>query len=493
MPEWKGRVPLTRSHSPLALSGNVPIDPSTIQNVFGTSELHAAASMQTQATAIIAPPNETLVDPDYWDNTDGFVPSAMEYDRFDWTLTKRVAAFSNQNFLMSPLGLKLALAILNEAATGTTQAELASVLGFELDRNNIRRKFSTILNSLQTKSSQYILNLGSRIYLGTTAQPRQRFAAIAEEFYKTELKTIDFHNPPKAAAEINAWVANVTENRIQNLITEGDAANLVVLVLNTLFFKGSWRHPFAPNATKTGAFFVTPTEVKTTPFMTTRALFYYAESPKFDAKILRMPYLGHKFSMYLVVPNSLTGLPRVLAGISELRGEMYYLQERLVDVTIPKFKFEYKSLGIRQAFEDTASFPGIARGQLLTQRLHVSQVIQDAGIEINELGSVVYSATGSDDGARRYLQELHNETTYPGRVWSCEIVLRYFDHERFSGSDDAAGRSGASEQIRRGCRLQPGDREQTIPFFIETRRRDSYIHRPTVQSLASRRHFSVPS
>ncbi|GBP95520.1 Serine protease inhibitor 27A [Eumeta japonica] len=105
--------------------------------------------------------------------------------------------------------------------------------------------------------------------------------------------------------------------------------------------------------------------------------------------------------MYLVVPNSLTGLPRVLAGISELRGEMYYLQERLVDVTIPKFKFEYKSvldgvlkdLGIRQAFEDTASFPGIARGQLLTQRLHVSQVIQDAGIEINELGSVVYSAT----------------------------------------------------------------------------------------------------
>lgn len=51
-------------------------------------------------------------------------------------------------------------------------------------------------------------------------------------------------------------------------------------------------------------------------------------------------------------------------------------------------------LGVRQAFEDTASFPGIARGQSLQQRLRISKVLQRSGIEVNELGSVAYSAIG---------------------------------------------------------------------------------------------------
>lgn len=54
---------------------------------------------------------------------------------------------------MSPLGLKLALAILAEAATGLTKSELASVLGFETDRSAVRRKFSTIIESLQVTKS----------------------------------------------------------------------------------------------------------------------------------------------------------------------------------------------------------------------------------------------------------------------------------------------------------------------------------------------------
>lgn len=48
--------------------------------------------------------------------------------------------------------------------------------------------------------------------------------------------------------------------------------------------------------------------------------------------------------MYIIVPNSLTGLPRVLNGLSDLRSELNYLQEYVVDITMPKFKFDYSSL-----------------------------------------------------------------------------------------------------------------------------------------------------
>lgn len=70
---------------------------------------------------------------------------------------QRVAASSEENFLLSPLGLKLALAILTEAATGATQKELSSVLGFDLDRNLVRRKFATIVDSLKVNMLIYRL------------------------------------------------------------------------------------------------------------------------------------------------------------------------------------------------------------------------------------------------------------------------------------------------------------------------------------------------
>ncbi|XP_050680915.1 serine protease inhibitor 27A-like [Leptidea sinapis] len=173
------------------------------------------------------------------------------------------------------------------------------------------------------------------------------------------------------------------------------------MVLNTLYFKGTWRHQFSVNDTKLDSFYVTPDNKKPTLFMHVRRKFFYAESVKFSAKILRMSYIGCKFAMYVIVPNSLTGLPQIFNNIIDLRSELGNLTERLVDVILPKFHFEYTSvldevlreLGIRQAFEDTASFPGISRGQTLKNRLKISKVLQRSGIEVNELGSIAYSAT----------------------------------------------------------------------------------------------------
>lgn len=45
--------------------------------------------------------------------------------------------------------------------------------------------------------------------------------------------------------------------------------------------------------------------------------------------------------MNIIVPNSLSGLPRVVENLSELRQEMTFLTEKVVDVTIPRFQFDY--------------------------------------------------------------------------------------------------------------------------------------------------------
>lgn len=50
-------------------------------------------------------------------------------------------------------------------------------------------------------------------------------------------------------------------------------------------------------------------------------------------------------------------------------------------------------LGIRQIFTLQASFPQLARGSAVQDRLQVSNVLQKTGIEINEKGSTAYAAT----------------------------------------------------------------------------------------------------
>lgn len=50
-------------------------------------------------------------------------------------------------------------------------------------------------------------------------------------------------------------------------------------------------------------------------------------------------------------------------------------------------------LGIRQMFTFQASFPQLVRGNLVQDRLQVSNVLQKTGILVNEEGSTAYAAT----------------------------------------------------------------------------------------------------
>lgn len=51
-------------------------------------------------------------------------------------------------------------------------------------------------------------------------------------------------------------------------------------------------------------------------------------------------------------------------------------------------------MGIRDLFEPSASLPGISHGSYLRTKLQVSNILQKSGIDVNELGSTAYAATG---------------------------------------------------------------------------------------------------
>ncbi|XP_029156604.1 uncharacterized protein LOC114929280 isoform X2 [Nylanderia fulva] len=356
-------------------------------------------------TPDLAQTNNSSITPQTEDEED-FVPYHGErFSAFDWILFRNLAKTNAGNVLLSPISIKLALVLLYEGAQDQTARELAEVMQLPLSVLATREKFNNILKSLQAQSPAYALNIGSRIYIDNNVLTRQRYAATIKTFYNTDVINANLSDTHTIATKVNSWVNNITNGHIEKMIDdEKSLENSVMLIVNGLFFKGAWRRKyFAPENTRVSKFHLNPNQSVNVSYMHCVARFYYAESSRLDAKILRIPYDGSKFAMYIVLPHTLTGVNHIVNQINSyiLASDMWNMQELPLNVWIPKFKFEFTShlehtlreLGIRDIFDDTALLTGIAKTKRASRHLQVSDVVHKTGIEVNENGTVAYAAT----------------------------------------------------------------------------------------------------
>ncbi|XP_044741554.1 uncharacterized protein LOC123302606 [Chrysoperla carnea] len=338
---------------------------------------------------------------------DDFLPfDGQRYDSFDWALSKKLAELnSGQNMIVSPISVKILLSLLFEGAAGNTSKELSEVLELPFERKASRERMQKVINSFQAKHPDYELLMSTRLFLDGHYTPRQRFTAILENFYMTQIQKIDFRTHPSSATKlINDWITEATKGRVESIVTDDDIKNSVLILMNAIFFKGKWRYAFHPNDTHTGNFHINSKQKVPATYMTNTASYYFIESAELDAKVIRLPYQGHKFAMYMFLPNSKNGLPDLLKRLTPnlFHKQLWLMDEVKVKVVIPKLKYEstaqlgpiLEQLGLVEIFQNTASLPGIARGQNGGQpNLIVSDAFQKSGIDIYEEGSEAFSAT----------------------------------------------------------------------------------------------------
>ncbi|KAL3289709.1 hypothetical protein HHI36_023109 [Cryptolaemus montrouzieri] len=335
---------------------------------------------------------------------DAYYPHPNWSDPFDWMFLKAFADSKYKNVILSPISLKIVLALLYEGSSGSTAKEFQNILLFPEKKQIVRENFYRIIQALKTQEKENVLNLGTKIFMDIGITPEQSFSAVAMHNYHTSIENLDFANGTASSAAINSWVEKLTEGKIPSLVSPDEVKDAVMLMINTIFFKGAWRHEFPKNRTQIGGFYISPLDVVNVPLMRTTDKFFYYESSALDAKILRLPYKGKKYSMFIILPNTKAGLKTLLKKIDldTLKRDFYYMDYVPVEVTLPKLKFDFKAkitnmleeFGLRQMFQNTASFPGIARGEKNTLRmLYVTDIIQKSGIQMDEEGSTVYSST----------------------------------------------------------------------------------------------------
>jgi serine protease inhibitor len=184
------------------------------------------------------------------------------------------------------------------------------------------------------------VNIESKCYGRKDVSLSQKFDSNMDYHYDTKFEQLDFENKVEAANTINSWIMNVTNGKISDLVDSESLSNAVVLLINAVYFQGLWLYPFEDFATK--EFHADRNTKHKKEFVEQTRDFVYYYSKELQAKLLRLPYHGDKYSMVLILPFEIDGLQNIINNLDSdvLEKEVSKMEEITVHVALPKFKFD---------------------------------------------------------------------------------------------------------------------------------------------------------
>ncbi|KAF1475964.1 hypothetical protein FQV17_0003425, partial [Megadyptes antipodes antipodes] len=191
--------------------------------------------------------------------------------------------------------------------------------------------------------------------------------------------------------------------QIQDFLEPGSVDLDTVLVLvNTIYFKGIWKTAFKEDHTREVPFNVTEQESRPVQMMCQNGTFKVAAVAAENMKILELPYASGELSMLVLLPDDVSGLEQLENKISFEKlmewSSPNVMEKRRVKVYLPRMKIEEKynltsvlmALGMTDLFSPSANLSGISSAE----SLKMSEAIHEAYMEVNEEGTEMAGSAG---------------------------------------------------------------------------------------------------
>ena len=183
---------------------------------------------------------------------------------FAFKMFQEVSKQEGNNTFFSPLSLNMALGMLYNGASGDTRNEIVEALGItnfsEIEINEYYQKISQSLLGVDPTTDIAIAN---SIWYRNNFSVKKHFVEIGKEYFDAEVQSLNFNNP-RAANTINNWCAEKTNNRIKNLIGSTIPDDMMMYLVNALYFKSQWQMDIKFDKKKTKLSNFTKTDNKKT-------------------------------------------------------------------------------------------------------------------------------------------------------------------------------------------------------------------------------------
>ncbi|MFS8103735.1 serpin family protein, partial [Lentzea alba] len=288
-------------------------------------------------------------------------------DQADFALSMHRVAVPDPstNACWSPFSVASALALAREAARGETRAELDALLA-DFDA----------ADALDVPELEVANTLWADDYL--TLNP---------DFSLTSsVRRTAFSDPATVRKLVNTDVAETTRGLIPELLTSPPPPDAAAIIVNALYLKVGWLHPFAAWDTADRPFHAPGGDVDV-PTMKVTEKFRYARHDGWQTVVL--PAASGVEAVILLPDTSLEQPldPSIFEATSRVNLELSLPK---VDV---REKFQLKNvlahLGVERMFTREADFSGLSPDE----RLFVDEVIHEAVLRLDEEGLEGAAAT----------------------------------------------------------------------------------------------------
>ncbi len=319
--------------------------------------------------------------------------TAMDFDpsdaaaEFALSLLQSSYKGGNENMILSPYSVLLALAMTANGADGETLAQMEEVFGLSCEELN------TFLYSCKQMERQELITANS-IWLRDTGAVcvKQSFLQTNKDYFDAQIFQAPFDD--QTVEDINLWVREHTEERIEELLQELNPETVMVL-LNALTFDGVWEAPFEANDTYEGVFYAADGTQQQVQMMRSTEYGYLEDAM---ATGFVKDY-ENGYSFVALLPNegvSMEDYVVFLTGESLLNTIENAAQES-VRVAMPKLETEtsleldkaLSDLGMDLAFGEQADFSRMDG----TQELFISSVLHKTYLKVDEKGTEAAAAT----------------------------------------------------------------------------------------------------
>jgi len=380
---------------------------------------------------------------------DGNVPnlSSFAFHLFSQLVSSKSSTENdNNNVLISPLSIASALGLVLAGATAdsTCQTQIQSVLDIQ-SHSDIPLLSNILLPPMSSSPSSSGVDLTIANGIWTTKEIKEEYIQNVQNVHNGIAETLGGSGDaqlPLSYDPINEFVSQKTNGMIDKLL-EGEVDPLTVAILvNAVYFKGSWKEQFKKSNTKEGKFNTINNDGKIEQhdamlMQTIRkidvgtnmkslggahaVLLEYGQEEEenkeekegngveFGAMFL-LPKENTKKSMQVMISNLTSLMTKkeekqkgsTTATSSSSSAPIHKILDSLysqkVNLKIPRFKISYgvkslkedlKHLGIKSAFNDDNMFHQMSDDPLV----HLDDVYHKTAMEVTEEGTVAVAAT----------------------------------------------------------------------------------------------------
>ncbi len=326
------------------------------------------------------------------------------------------------NVCISPYSIQSSMAMVFAGAEGATREEMAKVLHYPADANEIHDSLAALRTGLEAAvaesakvsanskewggpSEPIVLNVANRLFGQSGYDFRVKFTSFVKAKYGAPFAMLDYRgNAAGATREINDWVAGETQKRIRDLIpARALTADTRLVLANAIYLKAPWAHEFYRGATKPAPFHTAGGLPGNVPTMLNKSHYRYVKDSGYVA--VGIPFSGRGLQLVVIVPESVDGVASIESKLTtEILASCATAKTQDVILHLPKFKIEaptvplaatLQTLGMKTAFDKppgSANFDGIAPRKP-DDYLFISEVFHKTFIAIDEKGAEAAAAT----------------------------------------------------------------------------------------------------